>query len=228
VTARRERETGPKQGPGPGAGPGPGSGGGRGPGRRPGPTETRAEILAAARRLFSEKGYEAVSVRAIARAAQVDPALVHHFFDNKERLFVTALQFPIEPSTVLPGVLDGPREELGERLVRMFVGIWNDPATREAMLALLRAAISTERAATMMRQFVTSAILARITETSGIPPLRITGAIGQMIGVMIVRYVVKVEPMASVDDEELVALLTPVLQRYFDTDDAAGSAAVRS
>lgn len=188
----------------------------RGPGRRPGPTETRDDILAAARRLFAEKGYDGTSIRAIARAAGVDPALVHHFFDTKERLFVVALRFPFNPSTMLPTVLEGPREELGERLTRTFISVWSQPQAREPILAILRSAVTTEQAATMMREFASSTILAQVADTIGVPRFRVLGAIGQMIGVMMLRYVIKVEPMASADEEDLVALLAPVVQHYLD------------
>jgi AcrR family transcriptional regulator len=188
----------------------------RGPGRRPGPTETRDEILAAARRLFSEKGYDGTSIRAIARAAGVDPALVHHFFDTKERLFVVALHFPIDPSVLVPALLDGPREQLGERMARTFISIWGDPKAREPLLALLRSAVTTEQAATMVREFASSTILAKVAESAGVPRFRVLGAMGQLIGVMMLRYVIKVEPMASADEDELVALLAPVVQHYLD------------
>jgi AcrR family transcriptional regulator len=186
----------------------------RGPGRRPGPTATREAILAAARRLFAEKGYDAASIRAIARAAEVDPALIHHFFDNKAGLLVAALQLPIDPSAVITSVLAGPREQYGERLARAFVSIWSNPEARTPLLALMRSAITSEHAATMIRQFASSAVVTRAAEVGGIPSARFTGAIGQMLGVMYLRYVIKVEPLASASEEELVTLLAPVLQYY--------------
>ncbi len=93
-------------------------------GRRPGPTETREKILAEARDLFAEKGYDGASLRAIARAAGVDPALVHHFFGNKEGVFIEAMRFPVDPSVVLPRIMGAPRDRLGEALVRTFLDVW--------------------------------------------------------------------------------------------------------
>lgn len=188
---------------------------GRRPGRRPGPTETREAILAAARELFAEKGYDGASARAIARSAGVDPALVHHFFGNKEGLFVAAMEFPFDPAQLVPHVAAGPREEIGERLVRVFLTVWGDPQIRTRALAILRSAATSEQGAAMLREFASSALLDRIAEASGVPRLRINAAAGQMIGVMIFRYVLAVEPIASASEDELVELLAPTMQRYF-------------
>ncbi|GAA4080104.1 TetR family transcriptional regulator [Actinomadura miaoliensis] len=188
----------------------------RGPGRRPGPTETRDEILDAARALFAEKGYDATSLRSIARAAGVDPALVHHYFGNKEGVFTAAMRFPVDPGEFLPRIMATPRERLGEAMVRTFLTVWEDDARRAPILAMLRSAMTNERAAVAVREFVTSALFGRVAELGGIPRLRLNAAAGQMIGVMFLRYVLRVEPIASAGREELVELLAPTIQRYFD------------
>lgn len=215
---RPRRTTGARGATGPiGAG---GRGGGvseparRPPGRRPGPTETREEILAAARGLFAEKGYDGASLRAIARAADVDPALVHHYFGNKEGVFVAAMQFPVDPGELLPKILETPGEALGETLIRTFLYIWDDPERRAPILALLRSAMTNERAAVMMREFVTSALFARAAGLRDIPLINVQAAAGQLIGVMVLRHVLKVEPIASATTEELVALLAPAVQGH--------------
>ncbi|TNY38927.1 TetR family transcriptional regulator [Thermomonospora catenispora] len=187
------------------------------PGRRPGPTETRERILACARRLFAEKGYDGASLRGIAREAGVDPALVHHFFGGKQGVFVAAMRFPIDPAAVLEQVAHMPRERLGEALARVFLEVWDDPARRAPALALLRSAMTNEQAATMMRQFVSSALLGPITERYRIPPLRVQAAVGQMIGMAVLRYVLEVEPIASAPPQELAAMLAPVLQHHLDS-----------
>src|ERR671915_1537225 len=98
----------------------------RRPGRRPGDTNTRETILAAARTQFADSGFDAASVRAIARAADVDPALVLHYFGSKAALFAAALEIPFEPEEVVQRVLDGPRSQLGRRLALFFLSIWDD------------------------------------------------------------------------------------------------------
>ncbi|KAB2350791.1 TetR/AcrR family transcriptional regulator [Actinomadura rudentiformis] len=186
----------------------------RPPGRRPGPTETREAILASARELFADKGYDGASLRAIARGAGVDPALVHHFFGNKEGVFIAAMQFPVDPGELLPKIFGTRREDLGETMVRIFLSVWEMPERRAPILAMLRSAMTNERAAVMMREFVSSALFARAAELHGIPLLRIQAAAGQMIGVMILRYVLEVEPIASSTPDEIVELLAPTIQRH--------------
>ncbi|MCP9952796.1 MULTISPECIES: TetR family transcriptional regulator [Actinomadura] len=186
----------------------------RGPGRRPGPTETREKILAEARDLFAEKGYDGASLRAIARAAGVDPALVHHFFGNKEGVFIEAMRFPVDPAVVLPQILAAPRDRLGETMVRTFLSVWGDADRRAPMLAMLRSAMTNERAAALLREFVTSALFGRAKQVTAAPSLGIQAAAGQMIGLMILRYVLRVEPLASATEDELIELVAPTLQRY--------------
>ncbi|WP_328600925.1 TetR/AcrR family transcriptional regulator [Actinomadura physcomitrii] len=185
-------------------------------GRRPGPTETREAILAEAREMFADKGYDGTSLRAIARAAGVDPALVHHFFGTKESVFVAAMRFPVDPAVMLPQLLSLPPERLGETIVRAFLQVWDDPDRRAPILAMLRSAMTNERAAAMMREFVTSALLGRAGAATDLPHLNIQAAVGQLIGVMILRHVLHVEPMASASEDELVELVAPTLQRYLD------------
>ncbi|MQY05992.1 TetR/AcrR family transcriptional regulator [Actinomadura macrotermitis] len=186
----------------------------RPPGRRPGPTETREAILAAARELFGDKGYDGASLRAIARAAGVDPALVHHFFGNKEGVFVAAMRFPVDPAELLTRIAPAGREGVGEAMARSFLEIWEDPARRAPILAMLRSAMTNEKAAAMMREFVTAALFARAAEKYGIPPVRVNAAAGQLIGVVILRHVLKVEPIASAPVDELVTMLAPALQLH--------------
>lgn len=131
------------------------------PGRRPGPTETREAILTEARELFAEKGYDGASLRAITRAAGVDPALVHHFFGNKEGVFVAAMRFPVDPAELLSRIMAVPREGHGETMVRTFLEVWGDPDRRAPLLAMLRSAMTNERAAALMCEFVTSAVFTR-------------------------------------------------------------------
>ncbi|WP_083460027.1 TetR family transcriptional regulator [Jiangella muralis] len=189
-------------------------------GRRRGAPDTRGEILAAARDVFGERGYDGASVRAIAAAAEVDPALVHHYFGTKEKLFLAAMDIPFDPSIIADAVIDeAGGDGIGERAIRTFLGVWSQPASRAPILALLRSAMQHEAAARLMRQFVTRAILGRVLVAfEGVPDgaLRAEAMVSQLIGLAITRYVVKLEPIASVSDEELVRLIAPVLQHYYD------------
>ncbi|GAA1608672.1 TetR family transcriptional regulator [Nonomuraea maheshkhaliensis] len=187
----------------------------RRPGRRPGSADTRGEILTAARRVFAEKGFDKATVRGIAREAQVDPALVHHYFDTKEGIFTAAMQLPITPQDVIPLLLEGPRMEIGERLVRMILRVTASAETREPMVALIRSAMTNEQAAAMFREFISNALLYQVADRLQVPHLRVEAGFAQMFGVIMARYVLRLEPMASATHDELVVLLGPTLQRYF-------------
>ncbi|MGW5560036.1 TetR/AcrR family transcriptional regulator [Micromonospora sp. NPDC003944] len=186
-------------------------------GRRPGNPGTREAILDAARTAFADRGFDAASIRAIAGTAQVDPALVHHYFGSKDQLFLAAMNFPVDPGQLLPKVLAGDRDRVGERLVRIFLGIWDSP-TGSAAQALLRSAVSNEWTARLLREFVTTQVLRRVLENLDVDPveLPLRGSLvaTQMIGLAMMRHVVRLEPVASADPETLVAAIGPTIQRY--------------
>ncbi len=187
------------------------------PGRRPGPSSTRPKILAAARALFAARGYHATTVRDIAAEAGVNAALVHHYFGTKEHVFVAAMNLPLNPADLISRLRDGgPRAQLGERVVRLFARTWRDPATGQPLQALLRAAASTEQGATMMRQFVEDVMLPRVATELGVSRVRAAGAFSQLIGFAVAATILRVEPLASASDDEVVALLAPSVQRYLD------------
>ncbi|KAB1937195.1 TetR/AcrR family transcriptional regulator [Micromonospora sp. ALFpr18c] len=186
-------------------------------GRRPGNPGTREAILDAARAAFAERGFDAASIRAIAAAAGVDPALVHHYFGNKDQLFLTAMNFPVDPGQLVPRVLAGDRDGVGERMVRIFLGVWDSPAG-SAGVALLRSAVSNEWTARLLREFITTQVLRRVLEQLDVAPaeLPLRGSLvaTQMIGLAMMRHVIRLEPVASADPEALAAAIGPTIQRY--------------
>jgi len=190
-------------------------------GRRPGNPDTREAILTAARTAFAEKGYDGTSIRAIAAAADVDPALVHHYFGTKDKLFLAAMNSPVDPGEIIPAALAGDPAEIGFRLVRTFLSVWDSPAGK-AGVAMLRSALSTEWTARLFREFVTSQVLRRVRSAVDMKPdeapLRVTLVASQLAGVAMLRYVLRVEPLASAPRETLVAALGPTVQRYIAGD----------
>jgi len=187
-------------------------------GRRPGTTESRDRILEAARRRFAERGYDGASIRQIAADAGVDPALVHHFFGTKERLFIAAVRIPFDTDRVPDALLDGPHDEAGVRISRLFFALWNESASRDAMLGVLRSAVSDPGAAGMLRQLVVERMLSPIVSRLEIEDadLRMTLLASQIVGLAVVRYVVGVEPLASASPERLIPALASTFQRYLD------------
>ncbi|MDX2562822.1 TetR family transcriptional regulator [Streptomyces sp. TX20-6-3] len=176
----------------------------------------RERILEAARAQFAERGYDKTSVRGIAKAAGVDAALVHHYFGTKDEVFAAAIEVSFEPAAVVPAIVGGPREAIGERLARFFIGVWENPVSRAPLLAIVRSALTHEAAAKVLRTFVLRRLLERIADELDVPDPRFRAelAASHMIGIAILRYVIRVEPMASVDPEEIVAMVAPTLQRY--------------
>ncbi|MBB5775650.1 AcrR family transcriptional regulator [Nonomuraea jabiensis] len=165
--------------------------------------------------MFAEKGFDKATVRGIAREANVDPALVHHYFETKEGMFAAAMRLPFSPENLVKVLVEGPREEVGERLVRMLLQVTANPETREPMLALIRSAMTNEQAVTMVREFFTNALLFQVADRMQVPHLRIEAAFAQMYGIVMARYVIRLEPLASAGHEELVEVLAPTIQRYF-------------
>jgi AcrR family transcriptional regulator len=186
------------------------------PGRRPGAPDTRGAILAAARTEFAALGFDGASIRGIAARAQVDPSLVHHYYGSKDRLFAAAMELPIDPATLVPEILAGDPDAVGERLIRTLLRIWGNPATRAPFQALLRSALTRDAAAVMFRQFIARALVARAAQRLELPDreLRVTAAASQIVGLVLMRYVIKIEPLASATDDEVVALVAPTIQRY--------------
>jgi len=188
-------------------------------GRRPNTesADTRDRILTVAREEFSERGYEKTSVRAIAKAAGVDSALVHHYFGTKEQVFEAAIAVALAPAADAPAaVADGPLDTVGERLTRFIFGVWENPTTRTPLLAIVRSAVNNEAAASVFRRLVVSQVLGRVAVQLKVPDaeLRAELAGAQLVGCAMLRYVIKVEPLASADVEQVIARVAPVVQGH--------------
>ena len=185
-------------------------------GRRPGPGRTREKILAAARSQFAKSGFESTTIRGIAAGAHVDPKLVLHYFESKEGIFQAAMDFPFDPAQAIPELLRPGLDGLGVRLARFFIDIWDSPAGVRAH-AIVRSMVTSESAAALMRDFVSREILARVAQALELdhPQVRASLAASQLIGLAMLRYVVKVEPLASASPAKLASWIGPTLQRYF-------------
>jgi AcrR family transcriptional regulator len=192
-------------------------------GRRPGVSGTREAILDAARRAFAEQGYQRATIRGVAELAGVDPALVHHYFGTKQELFVAAVQLPINPVPQLMAVLGEDPDRTGERIVEVFLSVWDHAADRSPLLALIRSAVGDERAAAMLREFITEEVLGQLAHRLGSPDARLRATLvgSQLIGLAMARYIVRVEPLASAPAAELAAAVGPTLQRYLTGEVAA-------
>ena len=188
-------------------------------GRRPGAPDTRAEVLAAARASFAEKGYRGTTSRAVAAAAGVDPALVHHYFGTKDDLFLAALEMPVDPRELLAPVMAQGPDGAGERLLRTFLSVWDDPEIQVRLLAVVRSVLDEDGATLLKEGFipvVVGPILAQLVKDR--PEVRIPLVTSQVTGLIVTRYVLALPPMAEMPAEDVVARIGPVLQHYLTGD----------
>ncbi|HEU4331103.1 MAG TPA: TetR family transcriptional regulator [Lapillicoccus sp.] len=192
-------------------------GGGNRRGRRPAGEDTRGRITEAARGEFADKGYEGTSLRGVARVAGVDPALVHHYFDSKADLFAQSVVLTrVNPAVVVDRVLQGPMDTLGERMVRAFLAVWDDPENQDRLVALVRAVHTNDEVVALVREFVAREIVGRVTQRTGVAdaPLRGALAASQLIGLATARYVVRMPSLAEASRDDIARWLGPTLQRY--------------
>jgi len=185
-------------------------------GRRRGPTTTREAILAAAARRFAAAGYDRASLRSIATEAGVDQKLIAHYFGSKQQLFVAAIGFPLDPAQILPTVLDAPREDLQARLTDLLALVLGEPAVRERMTGIVRGAASSEEMARMIREFLARAVFEPLAAAiGGDEPLLRANLVGsQVVGLLMARNVVAIEPLASTPARRVAEAVAPTLERY--------------
>jgi AcrR family transcriptional regulator len=187
-------------------------------GRRSGNPDTRSEILSAARRLFADEGFESVSMRRIAGEAGVDPSLIHHYFGSKDELFMAAIEIPFDPAPEVEAVLkSGDVDGAGGRLMHAFVAIWDGPH-HEKLLAVVRTSLSKPAMAFVLRQLFEHRIVKTVESTLGGQvdhiPIRANFIASQIFGLVVTRYILKLEPMASLSEAELAETVGPTIDRY--------------
>jgi AcrR family transcriptional regulator len=186
-------------------------------GRRPGASGTREGIAQAARRQFAALGYDRTTIRSVAAEAGVDPALVVHFFGSKQRLFLDAIELPFEVGDLVERLESGAREQVGERVASFALEVLADPDARARWTGMIRAAASDPDAAGILRDVLTRRIFEPLAEALGSEDaeLRANLASSQIVGLVMARYVIGIEPLASADAETVTAAIAPTLQRYF-------------
>jgi AcrR family transcriptional regulator len=152
----------------------------------------------------------------VARGAGVDAALVHHYFDSKDELFVESMALPIDPREVAARVVNGPREELGRRIVTTFLGVWESPDGQQRMKAILRSVVSSDDVARLMREGITQLIIGPVSEMLGVPDarLRVSLVATQLIGLAVTRYLVELDAVVEAPVDDLIDRIAPVLQQY--------------
>lgn len=189
-------------------------------GRRPGNQDTRGQIVAAARRAFAARGFGRASLRSIASDAGVDAALIHHYFDSKEQLFLATVALPVTLPRVIEEATAGGMDGLGERLVRMVLGVWDSPL-QTSLVAAIRTLLTEPELTRTVAEFLTLEVLGRVLAHADLPhdeAQRRAGLVAsQILGVIVGRYVLRLPALAERRTEDLVAEIGPTVQRYLDT-----------
>ncbi|KAA1248707.1 TetR/AcrR family transcriptional regulator [Mycobacterium simiae] len=186
-------------------------------GRPPGNNSTtRDRILANARELFARNGIDRTSIRAVAAGAGVDAALVHHYFGSKQQLFAAAIRVHIDPMQVLGPMRETPVEELGFKLPSMLLPLW-DSELGAGLIAILRSLIAGDDASlarSFLQEVITAELGSRIDNPAGTGMIRAQFVAAQLLGVIIARYIVQIEPFASMPARHIAEVIAPNLQRY--------------
>jgi AcrR family transcriptional regulator len=192
----------------------------RRPGRPAGSSDTRDRILASARELFARNGIGNTSIRAVAAAAGVDSALVHHYFGTKEKLFAAAVRIRIDPMEVIGPLREVPVEELGYKLPSMLLPLW-DSEIGAGFIATLRSILAGSEV-NLFRSFIQDVIAVEVGARVDSPPgsgiIRIQFVASQLVGVVMARYILELEPFASLPAERIARTIAPNLQRYLTGD----------
>ena len=198
MSSRQERETGRRSG------------------RRPGRSGTREAILAAAGRHFAQHGYDRASLRAIAAEAGVDQKLIAYFFGSKQQLFVAAVGLPLNPAEVLPTMLAGDPDSLGERLAALLTDVLEQPELHQRFTGVVRAAASEPEVARMLREFLGRELFGPAAKMLGTEdaPFRVNLVGSQIVGLIMARYVLGIEPLASMPARAVAEAVAPTLERY--------------
>jgi AcrR family transcriptional regulator len=189
-----------------------------------GDSGTRDAILDAARDLFADRGYDGTSLRAIAGAAGVDPALIRHFYSDKEGLFAAVISSRSTVPDRIAAAFPGPPDELGARFTDAYLRLWEDPATQPILLALLRSATTSPHAAEVLAETLGSHIGQQ--SAHGLPDPsrmhRFALAAAHLFGVAFGRYVLRLPPLADISRADLVTELAPTIQHYLGDSAASG------
>lgn len=188
-------------------------------GRRPGNPDTHSEILSAAREVFGEVGYNRATIRAISQRAGIDPALIYHYFENKAKLYTASISLPFASAEAVYEVFSHDNHDAGRRLAALFFTVWEQEESRSSLLGILRSAMGGEdQAVTAFREYMVETLKERIAPQIEHPDaeMRALAVSSHLVGLAIIRYVVRVEPLASASIDEVVDLVSPRLQSYLD------------
>jgi AcrR family transcriptional regulator len=186
----------------------------RGRGRPPGESQSREAILSAARRRFLDVGYERATMRAIAADAGVDAALLSYFFGSKRGLFGAAMALSANPAELVALAVPGDIRQLPDRILRSLLTVWDDPVHGAGLRTMAEAAVREPDVARAVREAIGREVFAAIAERIGGADAgaRVGAFSTQVVGVIFARYVLRLEPVASMPADELRERLAPAMR----------------
>jgi AcrR family transcriptional regulator len=192
-------------------------------GRRQGDPVSREAVLAAAKARFAAEGYEKTTLRSIADDAHVDPSMVLYLFGSKADLFRESLRLILDPEVLVAALAGAPDDvaDIGTRMVRTYLRIWGAPDTGPSMVVMLQSATSNSDAHDAFRAFMQNYVLTAVSGVLGggeQARLRSMLAASQLVGAAVLRYVMKVPPLSTLSDDEVVRLIAPTVTRYLTAD----------
>jgi AcrR family transcriptional regulator len=191
------------------------------PGRRPGPTQTRQAIIEEARAQFADKGYRATTVRAVATAAEVHPALIFHHFGTKQALYDAAFGAPIDDFEVLVrAVEDAPGDGGAEALVRHFVSTWRDPARGPALRSAARGWFGEQAGTELLREHAESVVIPALSSMFNVPEVHMAAAYTHLLGLVLADTLMGLSQLQATSQDDLVALITPSIHLYTMANEA--------
>jgi AcrR family transcriptional regulator len=181
-----------------------------------GESDAQERIIAAAVDEFGERGYDGATMRGIAGRAGVDSALLHHYFGTKADLFAQTVGAPMRPDLDIPALLEGPRDLLGERIVRYVLEAWERPDTRKRGVTLLRSGIGNRLTTPLLAGFLQRELIGRIAARIDAPDaaFRATLVASQIAGMLLARYVLQFPAIADATVDQIVARVGPTVQHY--------------
>lgn len=191
-------------------------------GRRPAGEDTRASIVAAAREEFAAKGFDAVSMRGVARAAGVDPGLIRHYFDGKGELFAASLvPAGADPQALAGRFAQGGLDGLGERLARTVLAVWDAPDGQVQLRLVLSGMLSADEHVQELPRYLQRTVFDQVAALlpRAVAARRVSLVASQVLGVLVARHLLRIEPVASMPADELALSIAPTLQRFLEGAD---------
>jgi AcrR family transcriptional regulator len=180
------------------------------------------QVLEAARAAYARRGYLNTTLKGVAAAAGVAPDVVRRYYDNREALFVAAMRLPFDPAMSIAQLMAPGIDGMGERLVRVTLRLLDDPETRDQLAEMVRDGAGASRATASLREFLEAEVVDRAAVLLGVPDarMRVTLATSYLLGIATTRYVLKLEPLASASEDEIVQLVAPAVQMALTTPTA--------